>query len=204
MHCSTGEHVDTASPRPVPGRFRPTDRCRGQTDVVARGHGSAAEALVPSSRVRREGIRVFRFARLRVQRVRTFCGLKGFTTSSIGVARESSTSLFEAILRHSARLSYCAGISACRKGEQWQRALALLSEMWEVRLEPDLWIFLGFTLSACGKGGQWQPALALLSETWEAKLEPDVISYDAGIIACEKGVQWQRALALPSESSNPT
>ncbi|CAK0853897.1 unnamed protein product [Prorocentrum cordatum] len=84
------------------------------------------------------------------------------------------------------------------KGEQWQRALALLSEMWEAKLEPDV-ISYNAGISACEKGEQWQRALALLSEMWEAKLEPDVISYSAGISACEKGEQWQRALALLSE-----
>ncbi|CAK0892993.1 unnamed protein product [Prorocentrum cordatum] len=35
------------------------------------------------------------------------------------------------------RLSHNVGITACEKGEQWQRALALLSEMWEAKLEPN-------------------------------------------------------------------
>ena len=35
-------------------------------------------------------------------------------------------------------VSYNAGISACEKCEQWQRALALLSEMREAKLEPDV------------------------------------------------------------------
>ncbi|CAK0872581.1 unnamed protein product, partial [Prorocentrum cordatum] len=35
-------------------------------------------------------------------------------------------------------VSYSAGVSACEKGQQWQRALALLSEMWEAKLEPDV------------------------------------------------------------------
>eukprot|EP00959_Pyramimonas_sp_CCMP1952_P393744 8250546-Pyramimonas_sp.AAC.1 len=35
-------------------------------------------------------------------------------------------------------VSYSAGISACEKSEQWQRALALLSAMWEVKLEPNV------------------------------------------------------------------
>ncbi|CAK0879318.1 unnamed protein product [Prorocentrum cordatum] len=66
-----------------------------------------------------------------------------------------------------------AGISACEKGIQWHRAFALLSEMREAKLEPDVIYNVG--ISACTKGEQWQRALALLSEMWEAKLEPDVI-----------------------------
>ncbi|CAK0891727.1 unnamed protein product [Prorocentrum cordatum] len=87
-----------------------------------------------------------------------------------------------------AQLSYSAGISACEKGEQWQRALALLSEMWEAKLEPNV-ISYSAGISACEKGEQWQAALALLSEMCEAKLEPSVISYSAGLSACEKGEQ---------------
>ncbi|CAK0883177.1 unnamed protein product, partial [Prorocentrum cordatum] len=39
-------------------------------------------------------------------------------------------------VHRSALVSYNAGISACEKGKQWQPALALLSEMREVKLEP--------------------------------------------------------------------
>ena len=42
------------------------------------------------------------------------------------------------VVHGSALVSYNAGISACEKGEQWQRALALLSEMWEAKLEPNV------------------------------------------------------------------
>ncbi|CAK0795675.1 unnamed protein product [Prorocentrum cordatum] len=75
-------------------------------------------------------------------------------------------------------ISYSAGISAfsaCEKGEHWQRALALLSEMWEANLKPNV-ISYSAGISACEKGGQWQPALALLSEMWEANLEPDFVT----------------------------
>ncbi|CAK0873284.1 unnamed protein product [Prorocentrum cordatum] len=72
-----------------------------------------------------------------------------------------------------AQLSYSAGISACEKGEQWQRALALLREMSEAKLQPDV-ISYNAGISACGdNGGQWQRALALLSEMHKANLEPD-------------------------------
>ncbi|CAK0877493.1 unnamed protein product [Prorocentrum cordatum] len=73
----------------------------------------------------------------------------------------------------SALVSYSAGISACEKGEQWQPALALLSEMWEAKLEPDV-ISYSAGISACGKSEQWHRALALLSEMREAQLEPNV------------------------------
>ena len=35
-------------------------------------------------------------------------------------------------------INYSAGISACYQGEQWQRCLALLRQMWEGRVEPDV------------------------------------------------------------------
>eukprot|EP00959_Pyramimonas_sp_CCMP1952_P265097 5543216-Pyramimonas_sp.AAC.1 len=35
-------------------------------------------------------------------------------------------------------VSYNVGISACEKCKQWQRAVALLSEMREAKLEPDV------------------------------------------------------------------
>ncbi|CAK0882278.1 unnamed protein product, partial [Prorocentrum cordatum] len=94
--------------------------------------------------------------------------------------------------------SYSAGISACEKGKQWERALALLSEMREAKLEPNV-ISYSAGISTCEKGEQWQRALALLSEMREAKLEGNVISYSAGISACEKARQWQLALALLRE-----
>ncbi|CAK0792569.1 unnamed protein product [Prorocentrum cordatum] len=96
-----------------------------------------------------------------------------------------------------AQCDYSAGISACEKGGQWQRALSLLSEMWEAKLEPNVipWVTYNAGISACGKGEQWQRAGELFCEMWEAKLEPDVISYTAGIGA------WQQALALLGEMS---
>ena len=116
--------------------------------------------------------------------------------------RPSTKSFFRKIswtvVHGSALVSYSAGISACDRGEQWLRAMLLLGEMREAKLEPDV-IGCNAGISACGKGEQWQRALALLSEMCEAKLEPDVISYSAGISACEKGEQWQGALALLSE-----
>ncbi|CAK0840362.1 unnamed protein product [Prorocentrum cordatum] len=71
-------------------------------------------------------------------------------------------------------MPYNAGISACGKGETWRRAVALLSEMWEAQLEPNV-ISYSAGISACGKGAQWRRAVVLLSEMWEARLKPNVI-----------------------------
>ncbi|CAK0849344.1 unnamed protein product [Prorocentrum cordatum] len=96
-----------------------------------------------------------------------------------------------------ARLGYNAGISACAKGNQWQWALSLFSDMWKTKLESDV-VSYGAGIKACEAGQQWQLAIFLLSEMLEAKLEPDVISYGAGISACDKGQQWRWALSLLS------
>ena len=95
------------------------------------------------------------------------------------------------VVHGSALVSYSAGISACEKGEQWQRALALLSEMWEAKLEPDV-ISYGAFISACDKGKQWRLALSLLSEMWELKFEPNVIClcHKTRDSACKRGSKW--------------
>ncbi|CAK0820508.1 unnamed protein product [Prorocentrum cordatum] len=77
-------------------------------------------------------------------------------------------------------IGYSAGISACEKGQQWQRALAAV-------------------ISACEKGEQWQWAMSLLSEMRESGLQPNAISYNAGICACGRCGQWRQAVSLLNE-----
>jgi len=50
---------------------------------------------------------------------------------------------------------YSAGICACEKGQQWQQALSLLSDMVETRLEPTA-ISYNAGRNAGEKGQQWQ------------------------------------------------
>ncbi|CAK0838556.1 unnamed protein product [Prorocentrum cordatum] len=98
-------------------------------------------------------------------------------------------------------VSYSAGVSACEKGDQWQPALALLSEMREEKLEPNVihpmlqrWdqrVREGLSVAAGAGAAERDPG----GETGA----PPPVSYNAGISACEKREQWQRSLALLSE-----
>ncbi|CAK0901081.1 unnamed protein product [Prorocentrum cordatum] len=80
--------------------------------------------------------------------------------------------------------TYNAGVSACGKGGQWQRALALLSEMREAKLEPNgAHVFIlqrwdqrvreGRAVAAGAGAAERDRALALLSDMWKAKVEPN-------------------------------
>ena len=63
-------------------------------------------------------------------------------------------------------VSYNAGISACEKGEQWQRALALLSEMWEAQLEPYVISYSAGT-SACERRLAVVKCVVVAGRVWE-------------------------------------
>ncbi|CAK0873513.1 unnamed protein product [Prorocentrum cordatum] len=125
--------------------------------------------------------------------------------------------------------SYNAGASACEKGEQWQRALRLLIEMRDSKLEPDSATMLGSTRAgrASSGSGLWRCSARCGRRSWSpphlqfvcqrvregravaegaGAAQRDVegeagarLSYSAVISACAKGEQWQRSLALLSE-----
>ena len=60
-------------------------------------------------------------------------------------------------------ISYNAAISACEKGGQWQRVLALLKTMCEERVWPNTTSYSA-AISACEKGKHWELGLHLLEE----------------------------------------
>ncbi|CAK0822444.1 unnamed protein product, partial [Prorocentrum cordatum] len=68
-------------------------------------------------------------------------------------------------------VSYSAGISACERGKQWQRALALLSKMQESRLEPNV-ISYSAGIRACEVSELWTKALDLLESMLGARVDP--------------------------------
>ncbi|CAK0843729.1 unnamed protein product [Prorocentrum cordatum] len=86
----------------------------------------------------------------------------------------------------SALVSYNAGISACEKGMQWQRALSLISEMWEAKVVPEA-ISFSAGIRACDRAGQGLQAIWWLTATRDAKLESNVASFsDALVLAIRK------------------
>ncbi|CAK0897889.1 unnamed protein product [Prorocentrum cordatum] len=102
-------------------------------------------------------------------------------------------------------LSYNAAISACEKTEQWQRALALLSEMWEAKLEPDV-ISFNAGISACEKAragrassgsGLWRCSARCGRRSWSPTSSS--LHYHSGICACDNSGRAVQLLFLLNE-----
>ena len=111
--------------------------------------------------------------------------------------RSDVQQILERIELHSV-IEHNFAISAWGRVREWERAVALLGEMRQKGLVPDVFSFTS-AISACEKSSQWERALELLSEMRGRGVEPNVVTYSAAISACEKGSQWERALELLSE-----
>ncbi|CAJ1404314.1 unnamed protein product [Effrenium voratum] len=75
----------------------------------------------------------------------------------------------------------------------WARALALLAEIPEHRLVPNVFTYTA-VMGAFARAKRWQDCLGLLSEMRSLGLAPNVVSFGSAISACEKA--WRVALAL--------
>ena len=91
--------------------------------------------------------------------------------------------------------TYGAAISACQKGAQWQKALALLAEMSDQNVKPNAIVYSA-AISACGRAGEWEAALDLLDEMGTLGIPRNTICYNAAIQACANGLAWEHALKL--------
>ena len=84
-------------------------------------------------------------------------------------------------------------MSSCESKGLWQGALALLADMTDCGLQPDV-ISFDTAMSACDKAEQWQPAIELLMKLREASVKEDPVTCSALVSACVKGEEWALAL----------
>ena len=75
-----------------------------------------------------------------------------------------------------------AAISACERAGKWEEALALLSQMEEAAISPDVHV-LNACIGACAKAGEVTQAMRLLRDEFaRLGLAPDV-STQQGVTA---------------------
>ena len=89
---------------------------------------------------------------------------------------------------------YNVAISACKKAQQWQRALCLLLALEEVHFEADVIAFTS-ALSACQAAAQWQQAL-LLFELKRRSIVGNLITFTSLLSAFSCGIRWREAVEL--------
>eukprot|EP00439_Symbiodinium_sp_Y106_P061497 s1130_g9.t1 len=94
--------------------------------------------------------------------------------------------------------AYCAAIVACETGGQWQRALMLLSEVEQSRIEADAVIY-NATISACGESGPWRVVGHLLSDMHVKQIRCDIVTFGAAIDSWKKSGCWQHAILQLAE-----
>ena len=73
-------------------------------------------------------------------------------------------------------IMYCAAISACEKGGQWQRALQLMEDV-QAEGIPAGAITYSAAISACENGRRWQQALHLMGNMQAEGIPADTNTY---------------------------
>jgi len=93
--------------------------------------------------------------------------------------------------------TYRALLTACEKGGQWERAVALFADMVveERGLRPDAECYAAL-ISACGRGGQWQRASLFFEDMQRRGIRPTLATYNALISAFGRSGEWRRAMDI--------
>eukprot|EP00438_Fugacium_kawagutii_P008944 Skav206991 [mRNA] locus=scaffold2010:123904:124488:- [translate_table: standard] len=123
----------------------------------------------------------------------------------------------------------CAALS--RVG-LWRKALALLEELQEKRLQPNEWVYGAVVrscklqgrwleaieilanapvtvrlsselMNVCAQASQWQVACWALADLESLDLEADVVAKNSAMSACARGFAWPAALHMLQELAMP-
>ncbi|CAL1167450.1 unnamed protein product [Cladocopium goreaui] len=88
---------------------------------------------------------------------------------------------------------------AAMAGEiRWHRALQLLREVREVRLEVTI-ISCNSVMNACAEESKWEMAAQLMSEIRSSRIQATVVTQNTLLLALANGAEWPRALHVASE-----
>ncbi|CAM9939827.1 unnamed protein product [Scytosiphon promiscuus] len=126
------------------------------------------------------------------------CGRAGKWREAVSLVEEMQT---EEVGISPNVITYNAAITACRKGKQCDRAVALLRDMPRRGVSPNVASYSS-AIAALGDAGRWQDAVSLFREIPDVGLAPDMMSFTATISACA-GISRSRRGLSPGEKGGP-
>eukprot|EP00903_Cladosiphon_okamuranus_P010892 g10288.t1 len=96
--------------------------------------------------------------------------------------------------------AYAAALKALARAGQWKACAALLDQMREDGVEPNVFCYNG-VLEACRRAEppQWQHACSVLSQMKAAGVPPNEVCYKTAILVCQAASEVGEAKALLSE-----
>ena len=74
-------------------------------------------------------------------------------------------------------ITYSAAISACEKGNEWEKALVLFASIHQAKLQIGTTVSSA-TISACGKGSEWVRAIQLLGTMAQDRIAMNTVAYE--------------------------
>jgi len=114
------------------------------------------------------------------------------TRTSTGSSSSSSSSSLDEPRLHRRHVEFGGGVD---KEQLWKRALALLKEIKDNGIQPDVYSYSS-AISACGSAGRYEEAIDLIKMMRENGVQPNAIAYTGAISACARCGEWAPAMQL--------